>query len=332
LAATSADVKGSTVNVVEEMRVADGTLRGKWVELVFRSPLITDAARVALLAMAVDMDDAGRVSVKREDLARRIGKGKARITERLNAAVDAGLLERELEGKRGQVAVYAARFPQGSGYADPNIRSGELSMGPDTRTHTDSSDAEQGPDKRTESERFGSGLQTQTSADSGEQGPDTRTPTAGYGSAQPDPLCSSGVREGEDLQVVEGEGLFEIESAASQQLPSKRKKRASTSKTVVPADYAPTEELRAWARERCPLVDIDLQTERFIIHFTDKGIKRPGWDRSWKSWMLQQQDWTKQRQERQDQGNVHPLPSNRYAPGSGSQVPPRSDYRKEGYV
>lgn len=296
--------------------MADGTLRGRWVDLVFRSPLITDAVRVALLAMALDMDDAGRVSVKREDLARRINKGKARITERLNAAVDAGLLERVVEGKRGQVAVYAAAFPHGSGYADPNNRSSEAVMGPDTRT---------------ESEHFGSGLQTQTSAESPEQGPDTRTPTADYGSAQPDPLCSRGVEEGEDLQVVEGEGLFEIEGAASQPPPSKGKKRASQPKTVIPPDYTPSDELRAWAKERCPLVDIDLQTERFVIHFTEKEIKRPGWDRSWKSWMLQQQDWTKQRQERQD--NVHHLPSSsRYATGSGSQVPPRGSYNKENYI
>ena len=39
------------------------------------------------------------------------------------------------------------------------------------------------------------------------------------------------------------------------------------------------------------------------MHFTEEGTERPGWDRSWKSWMLRQQDWTKQRQE-QRQDNV----------------------------
>lgn len=269
------------VPAVEEKRVADGTLRGRWVDAVMRSPQITDAVRVALLAMAMDMDDAGRVSVKREDLALRLGKGKARITERVNAAVDAGFLERVLEGKRGQVAVYSAGFPHGSGYADPNARLGGEALGPDTRT---------------QSEHFGSGLQTLTSAKSAEQGPDTRTQTVDYGSGYPDPLSSRGVEEGEDLQVVEGEGLFEIEGAASQPPPSKRKKRASTPKITIRADYAPTDELRAWAKARCPLVDIDLQTERFVLYFTRKGLKRPGWDQSWKSWMLQQQEWAQERQ------------------------------------
>lgn len=309
--------------------MGDGTFRGRWVDEVFRCPLITDAARVALLAMAMDMDEAGHVSVPREDLAARIGKGKARITERLQAAVDAGLLERTVAGKRGQVAEYVARLPKGSAYPDPNAEPEDLRKGPRIRTESEHF----GSGLQTQSSPFGSGLQTQTAPSNPGLGPDSRTSTPEKGSAYPDPLCSSGVKESDDLKVVEDEGsLFGVEPAAPRQ-PSKkpRAKQSSTPKTTVPEDFAVTDEMRQWARQRTPLVDIDLQTERFVNHFIDKGTKRPGWLRSWNNWMLQQQSWATERGE-----NVRQLrptgTDGKYAPGSGSQVPDRNDYNARTFV
>lgn len=297
--------------------VGDGTFRGRWVDEVFRSPLITDAARVALLALAVDMDEAGHVSVAREDLAARINKGKPRVTERLQAAVDAGLLERVVAGKRGRVAEYVARLPKGSAYPDPNAESEDLRKGPRIRT---------------ESEHFGSGLQTQTEPSNPGWGPDSRTSTPEKGSAYPDPLCSRGVKEGEDLEVVDSDGsLFGVEPAAARRPSKPKTKRSSASKTTIPEDFAVTDEMRQWAKERTPDVDIDIQTERFVNYFLDKGTKRPGWLRSWNNWMLQQQSWTTGRGD-----NVRQLrptgTDGKYAPGSGSQVPGRNDYNAGTFV
>jgi hypothetical protein len=98
-----------------------------------------------------------------------------------------------------------------------------------------------------------------------------------------------------------------------------RKTRARTPKIPIPPDYAPSATLIAWARTTCPLVDIETQTVAFIDHFTpDQGeqpVKRPGWDRSWKQWMLRQQGWAKERQ-----SNVHQLRPT----GTGGYVPYRN--------
>lgn len=54
--------------------------------------------------------------------------------------------------------------------------------------------------------------------------------------------------------------------------------------------------MRAWAREKTPDVDIDLQTIGFVNHFVEKPqIKRPGWLRSWQSWMVREQTWMNER-------------------------------------
>lgn len=277
--------------------MADGTFRGRWLDAVFRSPQITDAVRVALLALATEMDDAGRVSVSREDLALRLNRGKARVTERLQAAVDSGLLVREVAGKRGRVAEYSAALPIGSAYPDLNDGDPE---------------ADKGPDQRTESVHFGSGLQTLTDARLGPDcrpkvntfGPDGRTSTTSQGSAYPDPLSSSEVEVAVDLdEVTTDGGLFEEEITASRMPPKKPRKGSSVPRTSIPADFAVEPDMRAWAREKAPLVgDIDLQTERFVNHFLDKPHeKRPGWRRSWNNWMLQQQSWAADR-------NVNVLP------------------------
>ena len=288
--------------------MSDGTFRGRWVDEVFRSPLITDAARVALLALVPDMDEAGRVSVSREDLAARLNRGKARITERLQAAVDAGLLDRTAAGKKGRVAEYVATLPKGSAHPD-RIK---------------------GPPIRTESNHFGSGLQTLSEPAEPDSSPDKRTESTAKGSAYPDPLYRDGVDVSNGLEEITPEALFDAAPSAQPEKP--RKKRSPSLKTTIPEDFAVTADMRAWAADKAPDVeDIDLETQLFINHFLDRGVKRPGWRRSWESWMLRAQSWAPKKRD-----NVRELrptgTDGRYAPGSGSGVPPRDSYDPKRFI
>ncbi|MEU4410699.1 hypothetical protein AB0F88_39865 [Streptosporangium sp. NPDC023963] len=291
--------------------LTDGTFRARWLREVFRTPHITESVKLLLISMAVEeMDATGRVSVPREDLAVRIGRGKARVSERVQEAVNQGLLIRVSAGKKGSTAVYAAAV-NGSACSD---------------LIGTSEDPEKGPATRTESEHFGSGLQD---AEPESKGPAIRTEIM-FGSGLQDAKNDDEVRTGgpndqkkgpptRAAKVEEGVGGVELpndsadedflkmEDAAAPRAPksSKRAKRPATPKIPLSPDFAPDAGMLAWARDKCPLVDIGTQTELFIRHFTDPEkpqVKRPGWVRSWETWMLRQQGWAKDRP-----SNVHQL-------------------------
>lgn len=285
--------------------LSDGTFRARWLREVLRTCQITESVKVLLLSVGVEeMDAAGRFSVPREGMAVRIGRGKARVSERLQDAVEGGFLLRVSAGKKGSTAVYAAAI-KGSACSDP-IRETE--------------EQRKGPDRRTESEHFGSGLQD---AEPESMGPAIRTETM-FGSGLQDAESSDEVRiagpndskKGPPTRAAKVEGyggevelpqdsadddFLKTEDAASRRASQKpkRTKQDTAPKIPLPADFAPDDAMRAWAREKCPLVDIDTQTETFIIHFTPEPgqtpEKRPGWGRSWKRWMARQQGWAKER-------------------------------------
>ncbi|MCU1691153.1 MAG: hypothetical protein JWM64_244 [Frankiales bacterium] len=75
---------------------------------MLRSAAISDSVRVLLLALCDDMTEAGQVSVPRSRLATRLGRSERRVSERLEQAVEARLLDRVQTGTPGRTAVYAA--------------------------------------------------------------------------------------------------------------------------------------------------------------------------------------------------------------------------------
>ncbi|HEY9410992.1 MAG TPA: hypothetical protein VIP77_15545 [Jiangellaceae bacterium] len=299
--------------------LSDGTYRAHWLREVLRTAQITESVKVMLLALGIEeMDPSGLVSVPREELAVRIGRGKARVSERITAAVDMGFLVRVSAGKKGNTAVYAAAV-KGS-------------------VCTDLSEDGKGPAIRTESEHFGSDPQD---ALPDEKGPAIRTETM-FGSGLQDALEGDEVRvggpndpkkgpdsrgakvegsKGEDVDLpsdTEEENFF-IGEAASQAKRKPRAKPAPTPKIPLPPDFTPDAAMIAWAQETCPLVDIETQTVAFIARFTpedgEKPVKRPGWVRTWKQWMIRQQGWHKERQ-----SNVRQLRPT----GTGSHTPYRN--------
>lgn len=87
---------------------SSGTYRDRWVAEVFHTHRITDTVRVTLLALAEEMDETGRVVFLRDELAARLGRHPRRISERLKAGIEAGLLRRVARGQRHQATVLQA--------------------------------------------------------------------------------------------------------------------------------------------------------------------------------------------------------------------------------
>jgi hypothetical protein len=83
-----------------------------WRRAVFRAHHLGDPVRVLLLFLADHMKDNRTVSVKRDVIAKALGKSERRISERVAAAHDAGFLSTVAPGYRGHVAVYQGTFPE----------------------------------------------------------------------------------------------------------------------------------------------------------------------------------------------------------------------------
>lgn len=87
------------------------SLRDRWRVEVFRSAAINDGTRVLLLALAEGMDGRGYVSTPRLTLALRVGKSERKVSQRLQEAVAARLLDRVQRGHKGTTATYRALLP-----------------------------------------------------------------------------------------------------------------------------------------------------------------------------------------------------------------------------
>jgi hypothetical protein len=87
------------------------SLKSRWKAEAFRTALVSDSVRAVLLLLSDHMGADGYVSVPRSKLAEELGRSPRRVTERLQAAVDAGLLARVSRGYEGHTAVYRALLP-----------------------------------------------------------------------------------------------------------------------------------------------------------------------------------------------------------------------------
>jgi hypothetical protein len=99
------------VNYLEESCVSDGMFRDRWVDEVFRSPLVTDAVRVMLLALARDMDDDGLVEADRGVVGERLSRHPRKVSERYKLAQEAGFLLKVRGGNRGGSNVFQGTLP-----------------------------------------------------------------------------------------------------------------------------------------------------------------------------------------------------------------------------
>lgn len=56
-------------------------------------------------------------------------------------------------------------------------------------------------------------------------------------------------------------------------------------KTTFPDDFRVTEDMKLWAQEKTPNVDIQDQTERFCDYWRAHGKKMADWVATWRNWM-----------------------------------------------
>lgn len=101
--------------------MSDSTFRERWVDEVFRTPHVTDSVRVALLALAGDMDDEGAVTARRDRLAERLGRSDRRVGDRLKAGIDSGYLERVARGQKNGDGKYRATIPGRPTWGHPGV-------------------------------------------------------------------------------------------------------------------------------------------------------------------------------------------------------------------
>ena len=91
--------------------MAYDTGRDLWIAEVLRTPRISDAIRVLLLALAFDMDEAGVVELKQKDLAVTLARAERRIRDRISEAEESGFLRQITRGRSGRPSRYQATTP-----------------------------------------------------------------------------------------------------------------------------------------------------------------------------------------------------------------------------
>ncbi|MDQ3224618.1 MAG: hypothetical protein M3Q75_14280 [Gemmatimonadota bacterium] len=75
--------------------------------------------------------------------------------------------------------------------------------------------------------------------------------------------------------------------------PSTKKTPSSSRAARIPDDFAPTAELRQWASENTPDVNVDDQTTRFVDYWRGVGGQRGrklDWPGTWRNWLRKAQD------------------------------------------
>jgi len=65
----------------------------------------------------------------------------------------------------------------------------------------------------------------------------------------------------------------------------REEKREKARKARLPAEWSPSEELRAWTQTSHPDVNAHTELEKFRDHWTSKGEARLDWDATWRNWI-----------------------------------------------
>jgi hypothetical protein len=89
-------------------------MRDRWLDAVLRADAedLTNAVKLVCVALSLRMDDSGRVTANRQDVAAALGWAtKQRVSDRIKEARDAEFLSILRGGKNGQPVTYDAMIP-----------------------------------------------------------------------------------------------------------------------------------------------------------------------------------------------------------------------------
>ncbi|MFV2195282.1 helix-turn-helix domain-containing protein [Nocardiopsis sp. LOL_012] len=78
-------------------------------------------------------------------------------------------------------------------------------------------------------------------------------------------------------------------------LKKKRPTKRNTPEVELPDDFALSNNMREWAAQNVPEVDVEFETAQFIDYWTSRSTRRKDWIATWRQWMRNQQKWSKDR-------------------------------------
>ncbi|HZN76074.1 MAG TPA: hypothetical protein VFC00_30960 [Micromonosporaceae bacterium] len=100
-----------------------------------------------------------------------------------------------------------------------------------------------------------------------------------------------GQSESLESPATEGLGSPGTQNASR---PGGAPKSSGAKGTRIPETFSITNEMRAWANEHVPGLNIEIETVKFVNHFTAKtgrGSTMLRWDLAWQNWMLRSVDF-----------------------------------------
>lgn len=319
--------------------MSDGTYRGRWVDEVFRTPHVSAEVKVFLLFLAnYYMAEGGRVSEPRKNLAHAFGCDPRNITAKFKAAIAAGLLEQTVRGQKHQTAVYQAVIP--------GISQGDGSRHPEKQA--------QGDDSHHPENAQGDGFYHPENLAQGDadyhpetaQGDDTRPAEGSQGDDTHHPTYREQIQKGDNGEVAEVFVLFDEEKikpppagAAAppperQQTPAQATVAAYIEAVLEATGHRPdTRRIGRIAKQAKDLLSAGEYSPSLLVeaarslgfkvgkNYTDLGSE-----------CLVVAAAKKQAATGTDGPSLNGVGNSRYAPGSGSQLPPRGSYTKENYI
>jgi len=113
--------------------------------------------------------------------------------------------------------------------------------------------------------------------------------------APPDDIHSARELHADDVQdalPMQEECIADLgnKGTRGQGVEGTRDKRAAKA-TGLPPDFMVDDDLRAWASQRVPGLDLTAETERFKDHHQAKGSTFKDWRAAWRTWMSRSEDF-----------------------------------------
>lgn len=118
-----------------------------------------------------------------------------------------------------------------------------------------------------------------------------------------------------------GVGGSDRRSLQQQSTPPANRPDGRPSLHEIPDDFALTEGMRVWAQQTFPRVDVDHETQKFVLHWRGEGARRRNWYAAWQKWITDANAYL----------NKHGAPSNVIALPSG-QTLTGTDARVHGWL
>jgi hypothetical protein len=293
--------------------LGDGTYRAHWLKGVIKAKHITDSVRVLLMTLALHMDASGRVSVPRDELAALLGRNERKVGEKVTLALESGLLVRTVRGQKHRTAVYQAALdgaslsmPHGSPAEAAPLR--ETPVGPADDSQQAGfkppvTNSQQAGFKPPETQQADLRMSPGGPPDDSQQAPRGAHPSF------------NGVDVVDEKDLSEDAQLLLLDAASRRTRKSRRRPEVS-----IPEDFAVTPEMRAWAKDKGYIVDLDRETFRFINHALQN-------DRRCRDWIAAWRNWIDRAQERYDRENRAPnRASATRSPGASPQQFTEEDY------